>query len=115
MALARLAALHGVATSYSPSAGVTVEVPDDTVVAVLAALGVDASTPRPARRARRAESAAGRAACCPRRWSLWTARTARLPIRRPRLATSRPAPTLRRRDRAGRVAWRPPRRAPPRR
>ncbi|SDM35945.1 4-alpha-glucanotransferase [Streptomyces wuyuanensis] len=45
MGLARLAALHGVATTYSPSAGVSVPVPDSTVVAVLAALGVDAATP----------------------------------------------------------------------
>uniref|UniRef100_A0AAU2V9I6 4-alpha-glucanotransferase n=1 Tax=Streptomyces sp. NBC_00003 TaxID=2903608 RepID=A0AAU2V9I6_9ACTN len=51
MTLARLAARHGVATSYSPSAGVTVEVPDATVVAVLASLGVDASTPAALRRA----------------------------------------------------------------
>ncbi|MFJ3585084.1 4-alpha-glucanotransferase [Streptomyces sp. NPDC090127] len=45
MTLARLAALHGVATAYEPSAGVTVQVPDATVVAVLAALDVDAGTP----------------------------------------------------------------------
>ncbi|MFI1467564.1 4-alpha-glucanotransferase [Streptomyces wuyuanensis] len=45
MGLARLAALHGVDTTYSPSAGVSVPVPDSTVVAVLAALGVDAATP----------------------------------------------------------------------
>ena len=45
MGLSRLAALHGVATSYSPSPDVTVPVPDDTVTAVLAALGVDARTP----------------------------------------------------------------------
>lgn len=45
MGLSRLAALHGVATSYAPSADVTVSVPDDTVIAVLAALGVDAATP----------------------------------------------------------------------
>ncbi|AEN09979.1 MULTISPECIES: 4-alpha-glucanotransferase [unclassified Streptomyces] len=45
MGLSRLAALHGVATSFSPSAGVTVPVPDSTVTAVLAALGVDADTP----------------------------------------------------------------------
>ncbi|NKY14828.1 4-alpha-glucanotransferase [Streptomyces somaliensis] len=44
MTLARLAALHGVATAYSPSPGVTVPVPDATVVAVLGALGVDAAT-----------------------------------------------------------------------
>ncbi|KOU40556.1 4-alpha-glucanotransferase [Streptomyces sp. WM6378] len=58
MTLARLAARHGVATSYSPSAGVTVEVPDATVVAVLAALGVDASTPAALRRALAAAEAA---------------------------------------------------------
>ncbi|MFE5940414.1 4-alpha-glucanotransferase [Streptomyces sp. NPDC056470] len=45
MTLARLAALHGVATAYEPSAGVTVQVPDATVVTVLAALDVDAGTP----------------------------------------------------------------------
>ncbi|MGW0117148.1 4-alpha-glucanotransferase [Streptomyces sp. NPDC003327] len=45
MTLARLAARHGVATEYSPSRGVTVAVPDATVVAVLGALGVDAATP----------------------------------------------------------------------
>ncbi|MFJ7159230.1 4-alpha-glucanotransferase [Streptomyces sp. NPDC101118] len=45
MGLARLAAVHGVATSYEPSEGVSVPVADATVVAVLAALGVDASTP----------------------------------------------------------------------
>ncbi|WP_330244638.1 4-alpha-glucanotransferase [Streptomyces sp. NBC_00562] len=45
MGLSRLAALHGVATSYAPSADVTVSVPDDTVITVLAALGVDAATP----------------------------------------------------------------------
>ncbi|GAA2983743.1 4-alpha-glucanotransferase [Streptomyces fulvorobeus] len=51
MGLSRLAALHGVATSYSPSPDVTVSVPDDTVTAVLAALGVDAGTPEAVRRA----------------------------------------------------------------
>ncbi|XUZ95785.1 4-alpha-glucanotransferase [Streptomyces araujoniae] len=50
MGLSRLAALHGVATSYSPSPDVTVSVPDDTVIAVLAALGVDAGTPEAVRR-----------------------------------------------------------------
>ncbi|MFE9552874.1 4-alpha-glucanotransferase [Streptomyces sp. NPDC006692] len=58
MTLAGLAAHHGVATSYSPSAGVTVDVPDATVVAVLAALGVDASTPDEVRRALAAAEAA---------------------------------------------------------
>ena len=45
MTLARLAELHGVATEYEPSEGVVVRVPDATVVAVLRALDVDASTP----------------------------------------------------------------------
>ncbi|WP_371792170.1 4-alpha-glucanotransferase [Streptomyces sp. NBC_01471] len=45
MSLARLAALHGVATSYAPSEDVTVPVSDATVIAVLAALDIDASTP----------------------------------------------------------------------
>ncbi|MGQ4514037.1 4-alpha-glucanotransferase [Streptomyces sp. DW26H14] len=45
MGLARLAELHGVATAYAPSPTAEVRVPDATVVAVLAALGVDASTP----------------------------------------------------------------------
>ncbi|WOX24341.1 4-alpha-glucanotransferase [Streptomyces solicathayae] len=45
MTLARLAELHGVATEYAPSEGVTVRVPDATVVTVLRALDVDASTP----------------------------------------------------------------------
>ncbi|RDG39702.1 4-alpha-glucanotransferase [Streptomyces corynorhini] len=59
MGLARLAELHGVATAYSPSPGVTVPVPDDTVVSVLAALDVDASGPAAVAEAlSRAESAA---------------------------------------------------------
>ncbi|MER6689867.1 4-alpha-glucanotransferase [Streptomyces minutiscleroticus] len=45
MALSRLAALHGVATSYQPSPDRTVEASEAAVVAALAALGVDASTP----------------------------------------------------------------------
>ncbi|MBW1598485.1 4-alpha-glucanotransferase [Streptomyces sp. JJ38] len=49
--LARLAAAHGVATSYAPGPGRVVEVPEDSVVAVLAALGVDASTPEAVRQA----------------------------------------------------------------
>ncbi|MYZ41275.1 4-alpha-glucanotransferase, partial [Streptomyces sp. SID4917] len=61
MGLARLAELHGVATSYAPSPGVGVAVPDTTVVSVLAALGVDASTPEAVDDAlSRAESAAAR-------------------------------------------------------
>ncbi|MEW2398529.1 4-alpha-glucanotransferase [Streptomyces sp. NPDC046862] len=43
--LSRLAALHGVATSYSPSPDRTVAASDAAIVAALAALDVDASTP----------------------------------------------------------------------
>ncbi|WP_030249774.1 4-alpha-glucanotransferase [Streptomyces violens] len=49
MGRARLARLHGVTTSYEPAPGRTVHVPEDTVVSVLAALGVDASTPQAVR------------------------------------------------------------------
>ncbi|MFG2380439.1 4-alpha-glucanotransferase [Streptomyces avermitilis] len=49
--LARLAALHGVATSYSPSPDRTVAASDAAVTAALAALGVDAGTPDAVRRA----------------------------------------------------------------
>ncbi|MFJ9644753.1 4-alpha-glucanotransferase [Streptomyces sp. NPDC101206] len=43
--LARLAALHGVATTYQPAEGVTVGVPEATVGAVLGLLGVCTDTP----------------------------------------------------------------------
>jgi 4-alpha-glucanotransferase len=49
--LARLAALHGVATSYRPSPDRTVAASDTAVTAALAALGVDASTPDAVRHA----------------------------------------------------------------
>ncbi|MER5767070.1 4-alpha-glucanotransferase [Streptomyces sp. NPDC001985] len=59
MGLARLAALHGVATSRTTSEGVSAPVPEATVVAVLAALGVDATGPAALRTAlERAESTA---------------------------------------------------------
>ncbi|MFI0786433.1 4-alpha-glucanotransferase [Streptomyces lydicus] len=51
MGRARLARLHGIATSYDPAPGTRVQIADDTVVAVLAALGVDASTPHAVRAA----------------------------------------------------------------
>ncbi|MEU9231529.1 4-alpha-glucanotransferase [Streptomyces subrutilus] len=47
--LARLAALHGIATAYQPAADVTVQVPQDTVTTVLGALGVPARTPEDVR------------------------------------------------------------------
>ncbi|MGG2463005.1 4-alpha-glucanotransferase [Streptomyces sp. RGM 3693] len=51
MGRARLARLHGIATSYEPAPGRTVHIAEDTAVAVLAALGVDASTPQAVRTA----------------------------------------------------------------
>ncbi|MFD7085489.1 4-alpha-glucanotransferase [Streptomyces sp. NPDC059918] len=47
--LARLAALHGVATAYQPAEDVTVRVPEATVAAVLRELGVDCATPEAVR------------------------------------------------------------------
>ncbi|MDF3291242.1 4-alpha-glucanotransferase [Streptomyces silvisoli] len=47
--LARLAALHGVDTRYEPAPGRVVRVPEATVITVLAALGVDASSPQAVR------------------------------------------------------------------
>ncbi|MFD7263849.1 4-alpha-glucanotransferase [Streptomyces sp. NPDC059874] len=47
--LARLAALHGVATTYQPAADVTVQVPQATVAAVLGMLGVVTDTPEDVR------------------------------------------------------------------
>ncbi|GAU68159.1 putative 4-alpha-glucanotransferase [Streptomyces sp. NBRC 110611] len=62
MGRARLARLHGIATSYEPSPGRSVQIGDDTVIAVLAALGVDASTPQAVRTALAAhEDGTGRA------------------------------------------------------
>ncbi|MWA11165.1 4-alpha-glucanotransferase [Streptomyces sp. BA2] len=55
--LSRLAALHGVATSYSPSPDRTVPATDAAVIAALAALDVDASTPEALRRALTAREA----------------------------------------------------------
>ncbi|GGJ37131.1 4-alpha-glucanotransferase [Streptomyces brasiliensis] len=49
--LSRLAELHGVATSYSPSPDRTVAATAGAVVAALAALGVDAGTPHDVRTA----------------------------------------------------------------
>lgn len=51
--LARLAAAHGVSPSYEPAPGRTVDVPEESVIAVLAALGIDASTPHAVREALR--------------------------------------------------------------
>ncbi|MCX3059167.1 4-alpha-glucanotransferase [Streptomyces beihaiensis] len=57
MSLARLAALYGVATSWSPAPGRTVDSPDAAVTAALGALGVDATTPEAVRDALEAREA----------------------------------------------------------
>lgn len=72
MGLSRLAALHGVATSFSPSTDVTVPVPDGTVVAVLAALGVDAGTPEAVREALAAAESAAASRLLPATVVVWT-------------------------------------------
>ncbi|MGW8976107.1 4-alpha-glucanotransferase [Streptomyces platensis] len=66
MGRARLARLYGVATSYAPSPGTSVQIAGDTVVAVLAALGVDASTPHAVRTALAAYEDDARRALLPR-------------------------------------------------
>lgn len=71
MGLSRLAALHGVATSFSPSTDVTVPVPEGTVVAVLAALGVDATTPEAVREALAAAESAARSRLLPATLVVW--------------------------------------------
>ncbi|MFB9521192.1 4-alpha-glucanotransferase [Streptomyces cremeus] len=69
--LARLAALHGVAVSYAPSEGRTVHVPEATVVAVLAALDVDAHTPEAVDAALAAHDARADSAVLPPTLVLW--------------------------------------------
>ncbi|MGW2474715.1 4-alpha-glucanotransferase [Streptomyces sp. NPDC001665] len=72
MGLSRLAALHGVATSFSPSAGVSEPVPETTVVAVLGALGVDATTPEAVRDALAAAESAARTRLLPDTLVVWS-------------------------------------------
>ncbi|MFF7339270.1 4-alpha-glucanotransferase [Streptomyces sp. NPDC008163] len=72
MGLSRLAALHGVATSFSPSAGVSEPVPETTVVAVLGALGVDATTPEAVRGALAAAESAARTRLLPDTLVVWS-------------------------------------------
>ncbi|MCF3123647.1 4-alpha-glucanotransferase [Streptomyces arenae] len=72
MALSRLAASYGVATSYSPSPGRTVPATDAAVIAALAALGVDASSPEAVRAALAAREAELAARLLPPTVVLWT-------------------------------------------
>ncbi|MFH8979685.1 4-alpha-glucanotransferase, partial [Streptomyces varsoviensis] len=93
MARARLAELHGVATSYEPSPGRRVRVSEDTIVEVLAALGVDASTPRSVRAALDDHALAERGRLLPATVVLRApADTAPGPTPAPRPATARPRP-----------------------
>lgn len=63
--LARLAESYGVSTDYAPHPGHLIQVPEDTVVAVLGALGVDATTPHAVRTALDARLAAASARLLP--------------------------------------------------
>lgn len=89
MGLSRLAALHGVAISYAPSADVTVSVPDDTVIAVLAALGVDAATPEAVQESLAAAEAVAASRLLPPTLVVWAGEP--LP---PALTALRPGTTL---------------------
>ncbi|MEW1719309.1 4-alpha-glucanotransferase [Streptomyces sp. NPDC093109] len=97
MGLARLAELHGVATAYSPSPGVTVPVSDDTVVGVLAALDVDASTPVAVSDALSRAEAAAASRLLPPTLVLWSAGTEEAvpPPLPPALTALAPGTTLR--------------------
>ncbi|MGV4923749.1 4-alpha-glucanotransferase [Streptomyces sp. BHT-5-2] len=79
MGRARLARLHGIATSYEPAPGRTVHVSEDTVVAVLAALGVDASTPEAVRAALAAHDETAGSALLPPTVTARAGRPPRLP------------------------------------
>ncbi|MEU6127074.1 4-alpha-glucanotransferase [Streptomyces sp. NPDC047123] len=72
MPLSRLAASYGVATSYSPSPGRTVRAADAAVIAALAALDVDASSPEAVRSALAAREAQLAARLLPPTVVAWT-------------------------------------------
>ncbi|WP_306335857.1 4-alpha-glucanotransferase [Streptomyces sp. KL118A] len=72
MPLSRLAASYGVATSYSPSPGRTVPATETAVIAALAALDVDASTPQAVRAALSAREAEQSARLLPPTVVAWT-------------------------------------------
>ncbi|MEV0220258.1 4-alpha-glucanotransferase [Streptomyces sp. NPDC050704] len=91
MPLSRLAALHGVATSYSPSPGRTVAASDAAVVAVLAALGVDAGTPEAVESALAAREAELRERLLPPTVVCWSG-TASAASGRPPAPADAPAP-----------------------
>lgn len=72
--LSRLAELNGVATSYSPSPDRTVAASDTALIAVLAALGVDASTPDAVSAALAAQEAEARERLLPSTVVCWGGR-----------------------------------------
>ncbi|MFD5701270.1 4-alpha-glucanotransferase [Streptomyces lasiicapitis] len=92
MTLARLAALHGVATSYSPSPDHTVQASEAAVVAALAALDVDASTPEAVRDAVAARERALRERLLPPTVVLWTDTDTDAPPEGPARDGAKPTP-----------------------
>ncbi|GAB2954604.1 4-alpha-glucanotransferase [Streptomyces pseudoechinosporeus] len=93
MPLSRLAALHGVATSYSPSPDRTVQASDSAVIAVLGALGVDAQTPDAVQRSLAARETELRERLLPPTVVCWGGAPAMSGDREP--AADDPAPTAR--------------------
>ncbi|MFI9149704.1 4-alpha-glucanotransferase [Streptomyces sp. NPDC053367] len=77
--LARLAGLHGVATSYRPAPDRTVTASPAALVRVLAALGVDASTPDAVRAALAARERANRERLLPPTVVVWQGSGSDLP------------------------------------
>ena len=68
-ALRQLAEAYGIATEFWDWQGRHVDVPAETIVKVLAALDVDASTPEAAEQAARRPARTRRGGgCCRRRW-----------------------------------------------
>src|SRR5215218_2978898 len=92
MPLARLAELHGVATSYSPSPGRTVAASDTAIIASLAALGVDAHSTEAARRALDARERELRERLLPPTVVCWSPTGRTDPAERPADAPSAPPP-----------------------
>ncbi|MFG2886917.1 4-alpha-glucanotransferase [Streptomyces sp. NPDC048297] len=90
--LSRLAELHGVATSYSPSPDRTVTVPASAVAAALTALGVDASTPDAVRAALAERERELRERLLPPTLVRWTGREGRGPDSGPDDHDPRPDP-----------------------
>ncbi|MFC4471152.1 4-alpha-glucanotransferase [Streptomyces xiangluensis] len=93
MPLSRLAALHGVATSYSPSSDRTVPASEAAVIAALGALGVDAQTPEAVERSLAARETELRERLLPPTVVCWSGAAVVSGDREP--AADDPAPTAR--------------------